>query len=62
MFFFFKIIIIIFSVDRFFKVFIEFVIILFLFYVFGSSAMRYVASQLPDQGSNPYLLHWKAKS
>ena len=36
-----------------FKVFIEFVIILLLFYVLVFLAPRHVGSQLPDQGSNP---------
>ena len=45
MFFFFKIIIIIFSVDRFFKVFIEFVIILILLLLcFGFLIARRVGS------------------
>ena len=45
-----------------FKVFIEFVTILLLFYVLVFLAPRHVASQLPNQGSNPHPLHWKAKS
>ena len=37
-----------------FKVFIEFVTILLLFYVFfGFLATRHMGSYLPDQGSNP---------
>ena len=43
-----------------FKVFIEFVTILIL--CFGFVVVRHVGSQLPDQGSNLYPLHWKAKS
>ena len=42
-----------------FNVFIEFVKILLLFYVFGVLATKHVRSQLPDQGSNSHLLHWK---
>ena len=45
-----------------FKVFIEFVTILSLFYVFGFLDGRHVVSQLPNQGSNLHPLHWKAKS
>ena len=44
-----------------FKVFIEFVIIFFLFYVLGFLAMSHMGSQLPDQGSNPHPLHWKVR-
>ena len=29
---------------------------------FGFLAARHVGSELPDQGSNPHPLHWKAKS
>ena len=43
-----------------FKVFIEFVIILFKFYVLVFLAMRQV--ELPNQGVNPHPLHWKMKS
>ena len=45
-----------------FKVFIEFVTILLLFYVLGFLAMSHVESWLSDQGLNPYPLHWKGKS
>ena len=45
----------------FLKVFIEFVAVLFLFYV-CFWAMRHVGSYLLDQESNPYPLHRKAKS
>ena len=51
----------------FFKVFIEFVPILFcfmfcLFFFFFFLAMRHMGSKLPDQGLNPHSLHWKVKS
>ena len=45
-----------------FKVFIEFVTILLMSYdsgFFGPEACGILA---PDQGFNPYLLHWKSKS
>ena len=45
-----------------FKVFIEFVAVLFLFYVLVFLALRPVGSWLPDQGLNPYRLHWKVES
>ena len=45
-----------------FQVFIEFITILFLFYILLILASRHVESQLPNQGLNPSLLHWKAKS
>ena len=45
-----------------FKVFIEFVTILFLFYVLVFLAMRHVGSHFPDQGLNPCPLLWKVKS
>ena len=46
-----------------FKLFIEFITILLLFFVFGCWAARHgVGSSLPDQGSNPYSLHWEVKS
>ena len=46
-----------------FKVFIEFVTILLpVFLCFSVLAARYVGSYVPDQGSNPHPLHWKAKS
>ena len=45
----------------FLKVFIEFVTILLLFYVFWFFGTRHVGSQLPNQGSTPHPLHWKAK-
>ena len=45
-----------------FKVFFEFIKVLLLFYVLVFLAMRYVESKLPDQGSNPHPLHWKAVS
>ena len=45
-----------------FKVFIEFVTILLLFYVFSFLATRRVGSELSDQGLNLYRLLWKAKS
>ena len=46
-----------------FKVFIEFVTVLLLFYVFlgGFLAMKHVGPQLPNQGSNVHPLHWKVK-
>ena len=44
----------------FFQVFIEFVTIL-LVLSFGVLATRHVESQLPNQESNPHLLHWKVK-
>ena len=56
--FFFKI----FLMGTIFKVFIESATVLFLFYIFGSLASRHVGYELPDQGSNLYLLHWKLKS
>ena len=34
----------------------------FCFYCFSVLASRHVGSELPDQGSNPHLLHWKLKS
>ena len=36
--------------------------IFLLFSVLYFLARRHVGSQLPNQGSNLYLLHWKAKS
>jgi len=45
-----------------FKVFNEFVTVLFLFYVSVFLATRHVGFQLPNQGSNPHLLDWKVKS
>ena len=45
-----------------FKVFIEFITILFLLSCFGSLALRHMGSWLPDQELNPRFLHWKAKS
>ena len=45
-----------------FKVFIEDVTIFLLFSVLAFLARRHVGSQLPNQGSNLFLLHWKAKS
>ena len=42
-----------------FKVFIEFVTVLFLFYGSVFLALRHVGSWLPDQGWNPYPLHSK---
>ena len=46
-----------------FKVFIEFVTVLLLFYVFlgGVLAMKHVGPQLPNQRSNVHPLHWKVK-
>ena len=44
-----------------FKVFIEFVTVLLLFYVLVFLSSRHVGSWLPDQGSNPHFLHWKPK-
>ena len=49
-----------------FKVFIEFVTTLLLFYdfflfVFCFLTLRHVRSWLPYQGSNPHALHWKVK-
>ena len=34
----------------------------FCFYCFSVLASRHVGSELPDQGSNPHLLHRKVKS
>ena len=45
-----------------FKVFIEFVTILLLFYVFGFSAARHVQTQLPDKGLNTHPELRKVKS
>ena len=45
-----------------FKVFIEFITILFLLSCFGSLALRHQGSWLPDQELNPRLLRWKAES
>ena len=45
-----------------FKVFIEFVTILLLFYVFSFLVTRCVGSELPDQGLNLCRLLWKVKS
>ena len=45
-----------------FKDFVEFVTILLLFHALVFWPLRQVRSQLPNQGSNPYPLHWKAKS
>ena len=45
-----------------FKDFVEFVTVLLLFHVLVFWPLRHVGSQLPNQGSNPYPLHWKAKS
>ena len=45
-----------------FKVFIEFVTILLLFYVLVFLAPRPVGSQLADQGSNLTPLYWKVMS
>ena len=45
-----------------FKVFIEFVTTLPLFYVLVFLAPRHVGSQLLNQESNLHPLHWKAKS
>ena len=36
-----------------FKVFIEFVTVLILFYISWFLALKHVGSYLPDQGSNP---------
>ena len=44
------------------KVFMEFATILLLFDVLVFLATRHVGSYLPNQGSNPHSLHWKAKS
>ena len=48
------------------KVFVDFVTVLFLFYVLGFFffffAVRHMGSQFPDQGSNPHPLHLKATS
>ena len=44
-----------------FKVFIECVTILLLFYVLAFLAMRHGGSELPDQGSNENAPYWKAK-
>ena len=43
------------------KVFMEFATILLLFDVLVFLATRHVGSYLPNQGSNPHSLHWKAK-
>ena len=45
-----------------FKVFIEFVSVLFLFYVSVVLATRHMGFQLSNQGSNPRFLDWKVKS
>ena len=45
-----------------FKVFIEFVTTLLLFYVLVFLAPRHVGSQLTDEGSNLTPLHWKVMS
>ena len=45
-----------------FKVFIEFVATLFLFYVLVFSTSRHVGSQPPDHGLNLHPLPEKAKS
>ena len=45
-----------------FKVFIEFVTTLLLFYVLVFLAARPVGSQLTDEGSNLTPLHWKVMS
>ena len=45
-----------------FKVFIEFVTIFASVLCFGVLTARHVGSELPNQGSNLYPLHWKAKS
>ena len=45
-----------------FKVLIEFVAVLLLFYVLVFLAVSHVGSELPDQGSNLHPLHGKAKS
>ena len=50
-----------FDVDH-FKVFLEFVTILFLGFFFFFLAMRHVGSQLSSQGLNLQPLYWKAKS
>ena len=43
-------------------VFIEFITILLLFHILlFFLAIRHVGAELPDQGSNIYPLHWKAK-
>ena len=42
-----------------FKVFIELVTILFLYFAF--LLVRHVGSGLPHQGSNLHSLHWKAE-
>ena len=45
-----------------FKVFIEFVTVFASVLCFGVLTARHVGSELPNQGSNLYPLHWKAKS
>ena len=50
-----------FDVGHFFKVFIGFVIVLFLFYVSFFSATRHMGTWLPDQEIIPHRLPWKAK-
>ena len=45
-----------------FKVFIEFVIRLLPFYGADLLALKHMGSEFPNQGLNPYPLHWKAKS
>ena len=52
----------IFLMETIFIVFIEFVNNIASVLCFGSLAARHVGSQLPDQGSNPHPLCWKAKS
>ena len=34
----------------------------YLYFMFWFLAVRHVGFYLPDQGSNPHPLHWKAKS
>ena len=45
-----------------FKVFIEFVITLLLFYVLVYWPQGHVGSQVPNRGLNLHPLHWKVKS
>ena len=44
------------------KVFINLLQYSFCFMFWPLLAVRHVGFQLPDQGSNPHPLHWKAKS
>ena len=45
-----------------FKIFIESIIILLLFYALVFWALKHEGSKLSSQGENPHPLHWKARS